>query len=136
MTGCLDGRTVNSEASILITADLKLWEYIIMIETTLDNLGQKLKARRDKRGLRITAKEIGISPATLSRIERGKMPELLNFAKICNWLQVDPGEVLKNKRIFMPKANLTKEDYAYVYECIERTIQLARLRDNNNRAKT
>lgn len=44
------------------------------------------------------ADEIGISPATLSRVERGKLPDLETFSKICRWLRIDPGEVLGVKR--------------------------------------
>jgi len=102
---------------------------IQMIEITLDNFGQKVKAKRGSGGIRCAAKEIGISAATLSRIENGKLPDLLNFAKICRWLEIDPGTVLNSPRQFIPKAKFTKEDYAYMYECIERTVQLARLRD-------
>ena len=40
------------------------------------------------------AKEIGVSPATLSRIERGNLPDLSTFSKVCKWLGIDPGEIL------------------------------------------
>jgi transcriptional regulator with XRE-family HTH domain len=44
--------------------------------------------------VRDVAKEIGVSPATLSRIERGHQPDLGTFPKLCRWLQLDPAEVL------------------------------------------
>ncbi len=49
---------------------------------------------RGERGVREVAKEIGISPATLSRIERGNVPDLDTFGKVCRWLRIDPSEVL------------------------------------------
>jgi len=57
-------------------------------------LGRRLVAKRGSRGVRETAREIGISPATLSRVERGHLPDLETFKKVCRWLGVDPGEVL------------------------------------------
>ena len=30
----------------------------------------------------------------LSRIERGKVPDLETFSKVCAWLRIDPGDVL------------------------------------------
>jgi len=46
--------------------------------------------RRGTLGVRAAAKEIGISSATLSRIENGNVPDLATFAAICNWLGTDP----------------------------------------------
>ena len=61
---------------------------------TLESLGPALRDNRGGRGLREVAKEMGISPATLSRIETGKQPDLETFSKVCRWLAVDGGEVL------------------------------------------
>jgi len=51
-------------------------------------------------GLRDAAKLIGISPATLSRIENEKLCDVETFAKCYTWLQMNPGKyfrgVLKN----------------------------------------
>jgi len=65
-----------------------------MPKLTLQSLGRKLVEKRADRGIREVAAEIGVSPATLSRVERGHMPDLETFSKICRWLAVDPGEVL------------------------------------------
>ena len=62
--------------------------------TTLDDLASMVVAKRGKAGLRATATKIGISPATLSRVEQGRLPDLENFGKICRWLQVDPSSIL------------------------------------------
>lgn len=44
--------------------------------------------------LRDVAKETGISPSTLCRIERGEMPDLETFRKLCIWLGVSADEIL------------------------------------------
>lgn len=36
------------------------------------------------------AKEIGISKATLSRIEKSKMPDMETFCKVCKWVGGKP----------------------------------------------
>jgi transcriptional regulator with XRE-family HTH domain len=41
------------------------------------------------------SKNIGISKATLSRIENGSMPDLLTFLKIVKWLEKDIKEYVK-----------------------------------------
>lgn len=41
--------------------------------------------------------EIGISKPTLSRIERGKKPDIDTFAKVCKWLKEDPNKYLNEK---------------------------------------
>ena len=61
---------------------------------TVHSLGRLALERRGQLGIRQIAGEIGISPATLSRVERGKMPDLETFGKICKWLRVDPASVL------------------------------------------
>jgi len=64
-----------------------------MPKLTIQALGRRLVEKRGGKGVRETAKEIGISSATLSRVERGHHPDLETFKKICKWLEVDPGEV-------------------------------------------
>ena len=61
---------------------------------SLKSLGRLVARKRGKVGIRATAREIGLSPATLSRVENGHMPDLANFTKICRWLEVDPARVL------------------------------------------
>ena len=65
-----------------------------MPQPSLTTLGQMITEKRGSRGVRVTAAKIGISPATLSRIEKGHLPDLENFQKICRWLRVDPSLVL------------------------------------------
>ena len=65
-----------------------------MAKVTLQNLGTIIRERRGERGLREVAREIPTSPATLSRIEGGKMPDLTTFGKLCQWLKIDPAHLL------------------------------------------
>ena len=67
---------------------------IAMSRPSLDTLGQLVADKRGRHGIRATAAKIGISPATLSRVENGHLPDLENFQKICRWLKVDPSAVL------------------------------------------
>lgn len=57
----------------------------------LEDLGRRAARRREELGLgiRAAAKEIGISHPTLSRIERGHLPDLENYQRICRWLGED-----------------------------------------------
>lgn len=57
----------------------------------LEDLGRRVAKRRETLGLGIrgAAKEIGVSHPTLSRIERGHLPDLENYQRICRWLGED-----------------------------------------------
>ena len=61
---------------------------------SLDTLGQLILERRGSMGVRAAAREIGVSAATLSRVENGYLPDLHNFRLICRWLDVDPNQIL------------------------------------------
>lgn len=69
-----------------------------MTRLTLSKVGPLLRERRGSMGIREAAREIGISSATLSRVENGKLPDLESFSKICRWLNIDPGEVLNCRK--------------------------------------
>lgn len=60
----------------------------------IEELGRLIAVKRDGRGVRSAAAEVGVSHATLSRVENGHMPDLDTFAKICRWLDRDPREFL------------------------------------------
>ena len=62
--------------------------------SSLRSLGRLVAQKRGKVGIRATAREIGLSPATLSRVENGQLPDLANFTKLCRWLELDPANVL------------------------------------------
>jgi transcriptional regulator with XRE-family HTH domain len=61
---------------------------------TLEDLGRLLQQRRGSRGIREVAREIGISHATLLRVERGHLPDLENYQKLCKWLGIDVASVV------------------------------------------
>ena len=50
------------------------------------DLAPLLAKRRGNMGIRAAAKEIGISPTTLSRIENGHVPDVSTMQKVCAWL--------------------------------------------------
>jgi transcriptional regulator with XRE-family HTH domain len=75
-----------------------------MPKLTIHALGRKLLETRGERGVREVAKEISISPATLSRMERGHIPDLDTFGKVCRWLRIDPAEILDVE----PRATTTR----------------------------
>ncbi|HAO09291.1 MAG TPA: XRE family transcriptional regulator [Chryseobacterium sp.] len=61
------------------------------MESTLNTelLAGMLKNKRADKGLRTVAQEIGgVSFATLSRLEQGKVPDVDTFIRICKWLDV------------------------------------------------
>lgn len=71
------------------------------MESTLNTelLSSMLKEKRGKRGLRATADEIeGVSYATLSRIEQGRIPDVDTFVKICKWLEVSTETFIINSK--------------------------------------
>jgi transcriptional regulator with XRE-family HTH domain len=57
-------------------------------------LSALIKKRRGRRTKHEVAREIGISPASVSSAENGRLPNLVRFAKICVWLKLDPAEIL------------------------------------------
>ena len=71
-------------------------------QITPKTLGKLLQQKRGSMGIRAAAGEIGISAATLSRIEHGRVPDLDTLRKVCQWLDVDPagylGEASKNRQ--------------------------------------
>lgn len=60
----------------------------------IEELGRLISRKREGRGIRAAALEANVSPATLSRVENGNVPDLATFAKICRWLGVDPAQFL------------------------------------------
>lgn len=65
-----------------------------MDHVKMDVLAQRILQHRAGRGIREAAKEVGVSAATLSRIENRKVPDLETFGKICAWLGENPAEFL------------------------------------------
>jgi transcriptional regulator with XRE-family HTH domain len=74
----------------------------------LENLGRMVLEKRGSRGVREVAKEIGISHATLSRVERGFHPDLENYQKITRWLGVADELRLKDTGKTVPQVHFRR----------------------------
>ena len=61
----------------------------------LEELGRLVIAKRTERGIgiRAAAREVGISHATLARVEKGFLPDLENYEKIRRWLGIGPAAI-------------------------------------------
>ncbi|MFD2788040.1 helix-turn-helix domain-containing protein [Hymenobacter rubripertinctus] len=62
-------------------------------EINADALAEAIVRHREAKKLtgRAAAAEMdNVSPSTLSRIERGSLPDLDTYMRICRWLEVDP----------------------------------------------
>ena len=103
-------------------------------------LGRLIVAKRGSRGIRAAAIEVGISQATLSRVENGHMPDLATFAKICKWLDRDPREFLGLEPVntagstaavahFRKRKTVSKETATALGELILATQKAIRARD-------
>lgn len=64
-----------------------------VIINMMETIGPDVKQRRGwiGYGIRKAAKEIGVSPTTLSRIERGHRPDIENLLKLILWLEKSRG---------------------------------------------
>lgn len=78
----------------------------------IEELGPLVLRKRGNMGVRAAAKEIGISPTTLTRIEKGNVPDVGTLKKICDWLGEEPAQftgigalqiAFKNKKTVPPK---------------------------------
>lgn len=80
----------------------------------LQGFAERIKNKRGDEGIRVTAEKIGVSPSTLSRIERGYLPDLEIFKLICDWLEVNPGDILGSKvdakQVNLPAVHFRKEN--------------------------
>jgi transcriptional regulator with XRE-family HTH domain len=101
-----------------------------------DLLASMIKSKRKDQGLRATAENIGgVSAATISRIEQGKLPDVETFIKICKWLEVPTdtfiiGEKttiskMGNKDLIAAQLRADRELDKDVVEAIVRMIDLA-----------
>ena len=61
-----------------------------MASIRIQQLAQRIQEKRAGMGIRAAAAEVDVSPATLSRVENGNIPDLDTFGKICKWLGEDP----------------------------------------------
>ena len=56
----------------------------------LKDLAHRVSQTRGNMGIRAAASEIGISPTTLSKVERGHIPDMKTLEKICAWIGEEP----------------------------------------------
>jgi transcriptional regulator with XRE-family HTH domain len=78
----------------------------------IDELAPLLLAKRGSMGIRSAAAEMNISPATLSRVERGHIPDMQTLDKICAWLGENPetfADLSKIQIVFKKNATLKPE---------------------------
>lgn len=52
----------------------------------LDDLGRIVLQKQGSMGVRAAAREIGISPTTLSKIVNGHIPDQATLKKVCDWI--------------------------------------------------
>ena len=63
-------------------------------EIDLPRLAALIAKKRDGRPFRAVAEEIGgVSSPTLSRIEKGRLPDLDTYIRICRWLSISPEDL-------------------------------------------
>jgi transcriptional regulator with XRE-family HTH domain len=86
-------------------------------EINISALGEAIQRQREAKKLtvRAAAEQMdSVSASTLSRIERGSLPDLDTYMRICRWLGVDPAyfavEPVTNKAALDQGSTLKKED--------------------------
>lgn len=84
----------SNQSVSLVNTYVSLMKREYMDTNKIIELSNRLKEKRAGKGIRDAAKEIGISPATLSRIENGKIPDLDTFGLICRWTGDNPSKYL------------------------------------------
>lgn len=63
------------------------------------SLAEFVRRKRGEMGLRATAKAIGgISASTLGRVEKGQVPDLDTFIRLCRWIGVSPSTFVTDFR--------------------------------------
>lgn len=60
----------------------------------MEDLGKRVSRHRGSMGIRAAAREIEISPTTLSRVEHGHVPDLNTLQKICDWMGENPADFI------------------------------------------
>ena len=80
----------------------------------LEDLGRLIFAKRNACGLgiRAAAKEVGISHATLARVEKGFLPDLENYEKIRTWLGLKAATSSPNVSAPVPQVHFRRESTA------------------------
>ena len=98
-----------------------------MAQAKLGSLGKDVRKHRENKTLRDAARDIGISPATLMRVEAGRVPDVETYGKLCTWLGVDPGSYLGIK----PASANISEDASPTHMVVSAHFKADRLPDPN-----
>ena len=80
----------------------------------INELAPLVLRTRGSMGIRAAAKEIGISPTTLSRIERGHVPDIKTLDRVCAWVGVESAKFtgIGGLQIAFKKDNAVSQDTA------------------------
>lgn len=81
-----------------------------LTKVNIEELAKKLRGKRGVQSLRDAAEEATVSFSTFSRVEKGHIPDLENYTKLCSWLHL-PVDTFTDP-IAEPKAN---EDKIYMH---------------------
>lgn len=67
-----------------------------------DSLRKDIRTKRliemEGGNLRTAAKKAGVSVSTLCRVENGKIPDLMTYAKVCAWLGISMDKHIKKSK--------------------------------------
>lgn len=88
------------------------WEHMPDGPLDIAELGALVKARRREQdiSLRDAADDAGVSFNTLSRVERGHVPDMAMFRRIATWLGIDPGRFFEPTELrFDPTPDLVAQ---------------------------
>jgi transcriptional regulator with XRE-family HTH domain len=81
----------------------------------LEDMGRLILEKRTQLGLgiRAAAREVGVSHATLARVEKGFLPDLENYEKIRRWLGIQQDNVVsKADNASIPQVHFRREKTA------------------------
>jgi len=95
----------------------------------MSELAQAVKTKRGNMNLRAAAREIGVSPTTVSKMEAGGVPDQATLAKVCLWLGSAP-----EKYTALGNLNIETRGRAGPFTCKPEAIIAAHERFKNSRA--
>ncbi len=95
-----------------------------MKSSNFNELAKRVREKRAGMGIREAATEIGISPATLSRVENGKVPDLDTFGRICSWTGDNPSTFLGtyNQEANAPRAQVHFKKEAVIEQATAKAL--------------
>lgn len=92
-------------------------------EIDLKKLAVLVSKKRAGRPLREVAEEIGgVSAPTLSRIEKGNLPDIDTFMRLCRWLRVSPEDFQSKHAKTTVEADITSPERICAFLRADRTL--------------